>query len=168
MLFRSYRVEVARPRQDVHLKDLDPEIYPGERSQTSAENRLLSQEMLCIEPPSIKEEYDWEAISTAMGGENGVSIKDRRFQFKLFKNVFLGSEAVEWLMINERATREEAILMGELMLQQGIIHHVLDEHNFKDEPLFYRFYNDEVKANINTNANSSEHGIDSKLQDDSE
>ena len=165
---RKYGVEVARRRQDIHLKDLDPEIYGGERSQTSAEDRLLSQEMLSIEPPSIKEEYDWEAISTAMGGENGVSIKDRRFHFKLFKNVFLGSEAVEWLMINERATREEAILMGELMLQQGIIHHVLDEHNFKDEPLFYRFYNHEVEANINTNANGSEHGIDSKLQDDAE
>ena len=165
---RKYGVEVARPRQDIHLKDLDPEIYGGERSQTSAEDRLLSQEMLSIEPPSIKEEYDWDAISTAMGGENGVSIKDRRFNFKLFKNVFLGSEAVEWLMINERATREEAILMGELMLQQGIIHHVLDEHNFKDEPLFYRFYNHEVEANINTNTNGSEHGIDSKLQDDSE
>ena len=165
---RKYGVEVARPRQDIHLKDLDPEIYAGERSQTSAEYRLLPQEIPSIEPPSIREEYDWEAISTAMGGENGVSIKDRRFQFKLFKNVFLGSEAVEWLMINERATREEAILMGELMLQQGIIHHVLDEHNFKDEPLFYRFYNDEVEANINTNANGSEHGIDSKLQDDSE
>ena len=165
---RKYGVEVARRRQDIHLKDLEPEIYGGERSQTSAEDRLLSQEMLSIEPPSIKEEYDWEAISTAMGGENGVSIKDRRFQFKLFKNVFLGSEAVEWLMINERATREEAILMGELMLQQGIIHHVLDEHNFKDEPLFYRFYNHEVEANINTNANGSEHGIDSKLQDDAE
>lgn len=165
---RKYGVEVARRRQDIHLKDLEPEIYGGERSQTSAEDRLLSQEMLSIEPPSIKEEYDWEAISTAMGGENGVSIKDRRFHFKLFKNVFLGSEAVEWLMINERATREEAILMGELMLQQGIIHHVLDEHNFKDEPLFYRFYNHEVEANINTNANGSEHGIDSKLQDDAE
>ncbi|ABG50228.1 MscS Mechanosensitive ion channel [Trichodesmium erythraeum IMS101] len=165
---RKYGVEVARRRQDIHLKDLDPEIYGGERSQTSAEDRLLSQEMLSIEPPSIKEEYDWEAISTAMGGENGVSIKDRRFHFKIFKNVFLGSEAVEWLMINERATREEAILMGELMLQQGIIHHVLDEHNFKDEPLFYRFYNHEVEANINTNANGSEHGIDSKLQDDAE
>lgn len=165
---RKYGVEVARRRQDIHLKDLEPEIYGGERSQTSAEDRLLSQEMLSIEPPSIKEEYDWEAISTAMGGENGVSIKDRRFHFKIFKNVFLGSEAVEWLMINERATREEAILMGELMLQQGIIHHVLDEHNFKDEPLFYRFYNHEVEANINTNANGSEHGIDSKLQDDAE
>jgi hypothetical protein len=43
----------------------------------------------------------------------------------------------------EKSTREEAILMGQLMVQQGIIHHVLDEHDFKDELLFYRFYLDE-------------------------
>ncbi len=165
---RKYGIEVARPQQDLHLKDLDPEIYAWMRSQTPVEYRLLPQEIPSIEPPPNKEEYDWEAISSAMRGENGVSIKDRRFQFKLFKNVFLGSEAVEWLMINERATREEAILMGELMLQQGIIHHVFDEHNFKDEPLFYRFYHDEVEVNINTNSNSSENGIDSNLQDDSD
>ncbi|WP_426581399.1 mechanosensitive ion channel domain-containing protein [Dapis sp. BLCC M229] len=165
---RKYGVEVARPQQDLHLKDLDPEIYAWMRSQTPVEYRLLPQEIPSIELPPIKEEYDWEVISSAMRGENGVSIKDRRFQFKLFKKVFLGSEAVEWLMINERATREEAILMGELMLQQGIIHHVFDEHNFKDEPLFYRFYNDEIEANINTNSNSSENEIDSNLQDDSE
>ncbi|MDJ0517544.1 MAG: mechanosensitive ion channel [Trichodesmium sp. MO_231.B1] len=165
---RKYGVEVARPQQDLHLKDLDPEIYAWMRSQTPVEYRLLPQEIPTIEPPPTKEEYDWEAISSAMRGENGVSIKNRRFQFKLFKNVFLGSEAVEWLMINERATREEAILMGELMLQQGIIHHIFDEHHFKDEPLFYRFYNDEVEANINTNSNNSENEIDSNLQDDSD
>ncbi|WP_371357521.1 hypothetical protein, partial [Hydrocoleum sp. CS-953] len=58
-------------------------------------------------------------------------------------------------------TREEAILMGELMLQQGIIHHVFDEHNFKDEPLFYRFYSDEVESNVSTNSNMEEDEIDS-------
>ncbi|OZH52768.1 mechanosensitive ion channel protein MscS [Hydrocoleum sp. CS-953] len=158
---RKYGVEVPRPQQDLHLKDLDPELYAWVRSQTPVEYRPLPQEIPTIEPPSSKEEYDWEAISSAMGGENGVSIKDRRFQFKLFKNVFLGSEAVEWLMINERATREEAILMGELMLQQGIIHHVFDEHNFKDEPLFYRFYSDEVESNVSTNSNMEEDEIDS-------
>jgi len=157
---RKYGVEVARPQQDLHLKDLDPEIYAWMRSQTPVEYQVLPQEIPSIEPPPTKEEYDWEAVSSAMRGENGISIKDRRFQFKLFKNVFLGSEAVEWLMINERATREEAILMGELMLQQGIIHHVLDEHNFKDEPLFYRFYNDEVEANINSNSNSLGNEVD--------
>lgn len=59
-------------------------------------------------------------------------------------------------MIHERATREEAILMGQLMLEQGIIHHVLDEHNFKDEPLFYRFYNDEIESNLSTNSQMKE------------
>ena len=164
---RKYGVEVARPQQDLHLKDLDPEIYAWMRSQTPVEYQVLPQEIPSIEPPPSKEEYDWEAISSAMRGENGVSIKDRRFQFKLFKNVFLGSEAVDWLMINERSTREEAILMGELMLQQGIIHHVFDEHNFKDEPLFYRFYHHEVESNLSTNSHSSENGSDSKLEDDS-
>ena len=159
---RKYGVEVPRPQQDLHLKDLDPELYAWVRSQTPVEYRPLPQEIPSIEPPSIKEEYDWEAISRAMRGENGVSIKDRRFQFKLFKNVFLGSEAVEWLMINERATKEEAILMGELMLKQGIIHHIFDEHNFKDEPLFYRFYNDEVESNLSTNSNMEEDEIDSE------
>lgn len=146
---RKYGVEVARPQQDLHL---DPEIYAWLRSQTPMEHRLHPEEIPSIEPPAIKEEYDWEAIATAMRGTNGVSIKDRKFQFKKFKNVFFGSDAVEWLMIHERATREEAVLMGQLMLQQGIIHHVLDEHNFKDEPLFYRFYNDEVESNLSTNS----------------
>ncbi|NEO58033.1 MAG: mechanosensitive ion channel [Okeania sp. SIO3B5] len=149
---RKYGVEVARPQQDLHLKDLDPEIYAWLRSQTPVKYRPEPQETPSMEPPAIKEEYDWEAIATAMRGANGVSIKDRKFQFKKFKNVFFGSDAVEWLMIHERATREEAILMGQLMLEQGIIHHVLDEHNFKDEPLFYRFYNDEIESNLSTNS----------------
>lgn len=72
--------------------------------------------MLFIELLFIKEEYDWEVIFIVMGGENGVFIKDRWFYFKIFKNVFLGLEVVEWLMINEWVIREEVILMGELML----------------------------------------------------
>ncbi|NES78903.1 MULTISPECIES: mechanosensitive ion channel domain-containing protein [unclassified Okeania] len=145
---RKYGVEVARPQQDLHIKDLDPEIYAWLRSQTPVEYQSQPEEIPSIEPPAIKEEYDWGAIATAMRGANGVSIKDRKFQFKKFQNVFFGSDAVEWLMIHERATREEAILMGQLMLEQGIIHHVLDEHNFKDEPLFYRFYDDETSDNF--------------------
>lgn len=138
---RQYGVDVPRPQQDLHLKDLDPEISAWVRSQTPIEYRPQPQDLPVIEAPAIRAEYDWEAIATAMGGPQGVEIKDRRFQFKVFQNVFLGSDAVEWLMIHERATREEAILMGQLMLEQNIIHHVLDEHDFKDEPLFYSFYN---------------------------
>ena len=144
---REYGIEVPRPQQDFNLGAIEPEISAWIKSQTPAEYRVQMPDVSHLEPPTVEEEYDWDAIATKMQAENGVSIKDRRFQFKVFPNVFLGSEAVEWLMVNERATRAEAILMGKLMVQQGIIRHVLDEHDFKDEPLFYRFCDREKNAN---------------------
>lgn len=136
---RQYGIEVPRPQQDLHFGVIQPEISAWIKSQTPAEYKVQMPEKTHLELPTIKDEYDWEAIATKMQGKNGVSIKDRRFQLKVFPNVFLGSEAVEWLMVNEGATREEAILMGKLMVEQGIIHHVLQEHDFKDEALFYKF-----------------------------
>ncbi len=136
---RKYGIEVPGPQQELHLKNIEPEISAWVRSQIPKDYQPQPQEILAIEEPIIREEYDWEAITTAMRGPNGIEIKERRFQLKVFPNVFLGSEAVEWLMIHERATREEAILIGQLMLKHGIIHHVLNEHDFKDDPLFYRF-----------------------------
>ena len=54
--------------------------------------------------------------------------------------VFLGSEAVDWMVNNEFAnTREEAVLLGQEMLQNDVFHHVAYDHTFKDEYLFYRF-----------------------------
>lgn len=100
---------------------------------------------LVPELPVVHDEYDWEAIAAAMQGQNGVEIKDRRFRLKLFRRVFLGSDAVNWLMIHEQATRSEALTIGQLMVKQRMIHHVLDEHDFKDEALFYRFYADEIE-----------------------
>ncbi|MBO1348275.1 MAG: mechanosensitive ion channel [Hormoscilla sp. GUM202] len=94
-------------------------------------------------PPVVQPEYDWQAIVSQMRGPSGVEIKDRRSNLKSFGKCFVGSEAVDWLMEHEKATREEAILIGELMVSERLIHHVLDEHGFNDGPLFYRFYADE-------------------------
>lgn len=142
---RRYGIEVPRPQQDLHLKDLNPEISAWVRSatahlsQTPEDDRPQPREFPPLEEPEIREEYDWDAIAAAMRGPEGVPVKDRRFQFKVFPDVFLGSDAVEWLMVHERATREEAILMGQLMLEMGIINSALNENKFQDEPLFYRF-----------------------------
>jgi len=142
---RRYGIEVPRPQQDLHLKDLNPEISAWVRSatahlsQTPEDDRPQPREFPPPEEPEIREEYDWDAIAAAMRGPEGVPVKDRRFQFKVFPDVFLGSDAVEWLMVHERATREEAILMGQLMLEMGIINSALNENKFQDEPLFYRF-----------------------------
>jgi potassium efflux system protein len=47
------------------------------------------------------------------------------------------------LVEKQNYTREEAIELGQILLERGIIHHVLDQHHFKDSYLFYRFCDDE-------------------------
>jgi hypothetical protein len=78
-----------------------------------------------------------------MRGPNGVSIKDRQHRWDVYLKCFVGSEAVKWLMGTQKLNLHQAIYMGQLLIDRGLIHHVLDRHNFKNEYLFYRFYEDE-------------------------
>lgn len=84
-----------------------------------------------------------EAISVAkeLQGKNGVEIKDRWFKLRLYSNCFIGSEMVSWLVQNKKITPEEAIAIGQSLLKQDLIHHVHNDHDFKNEFLFYRFKN---------------------------
>jgi hypothetical protein len=86
-----------------------------------------------------------EALIAQMRGSDGIEIKDRRYRLRLFSSCFVGSEAVTWLMQQQNATREEAIRVGQILVERGIIHHVTDEHTFDDSYLFYRFYEDETE-----------------------
>lgn len=81
-----------------------------------------------------------------MRGEQGLDIKTRRYQLKLYKRCFIGSEAVDWLVNNLKISRQQAVAIGKKLISKKIIHHVNDEHLFKDAPLFYRFYEDEEKS----------------------
>lgn len=84
------------------------------------------------------------ALIRDMRGPYGVEIKDRRYHLRVFSNCFVGSDAVAWLMHHQKATAEEAIRIGRLLVERGIFHHVTDEHTFEDQYLFYRFYEDEI------------------------
>lgn len=171
---RKYGIEVPFPQRDLHIKTPDSNPIFQNRLQANGLNYpqfdTVSEKNL-IEELIIRDEYDWDDIVSKMRGENGIEIKDRRFQFKLFPKCFLGTDAVNWLIIHEKSTRQEAILMGQLMLKQGIIHHVLDEHDFKDELLFYRFYMDEEsirppQQRPQRNYDRDEAGRESDITDD--
>lgn len=86
---------------------------------------------------------DIEALVRAMREPGGVEIEDRRHRMNLYPRCFVGSEAVEWLMQTQNCSREDAIDLGQLLVERGIIHHVLDEQPFRDDYVFYRFYVDE-------------------------
>jgi hypothetical protein len=80
-----------------------------------------------------------------MRSEKGVEIKTRRHKLKLFQYCFLGNEAVTWISNRTKLSREDAVKLGQKMLEKGFFFHVLDESQFKDEELFYRFKQDEGK-----------------------
>jgi small-conductance mechanosensitive channel len=82
-------------------------------------------------------------LERRMRGAEGVERTDRRHHLQVYPCCFLGDAAVDWLVDVEGLTRQEAIDVGNLMLERDQLHHVLDEHSFEDRPLFYRFRADD-------------------------
>lgn len=79
--------------------------------------------------------------------KKNVSIKDRRYRLTTYKDCFVGSEAVQWLVTSGTAqTRQDAINLGLLLQDAGIIEHCLRDHDFKDEELFYKFIPDSERG----------------------
>jgi len=60
----------------------------------------------------------------------------------------VGSEAVDWLIERRDelglATRKDAVALGQMLIDRGVIHHVVNRQPFKDGYKFYRFYRDET------------------------
>jgi hypothetical protein len=70
----------------------------------------------------------------------GVPCKDRKWLLRTYKNCFVGREAVDWFINNHyAANREDAVSLGNLLLNNLIFRHVTRDHIFKDEYKFYRF-----------------------------
>ncbi|MGD1857821.1 MAG: DEP domain-containing protein [Leptolyngbyaceae cyanobacterium] len=82
---------------------------------------------------------DLKKLAVQMQKTNGVVIKDRLYNLKIYSRCFVGSEAVQWLMSNFDLTLREAERIGQRMLERNIIRHVVDEQDFRDAYLFYRF-----------------------------
>ncbi|MDJ1178097.1 mechanosensitive ion channel [Roseofilum sp. BLCC_M91] len=146
LYLEQYGIQIPFPQRDLHLKlpGLE-EVTDTWLKQQGRENWQPSPVPI-PEPPKIQPEYNWEDIIQRMRGPEGLSIRDRRYGLKVFSHCFTGTETVDWLVKHEQATRDEAIMMGQMMLDMGIFHHVLDEHEFEDSPLFYRFYADETPS----------------------
>jgi pyruvate/2-oxoglutarate dehydrogenase complex dihydrolipoamide dehydrogenase (E3) component len=80
-----------------------------------------------------------------------LDIRDRKYGFpsKTYPKCFVGSEAVAQLVEEGIASDEEdAVHIGNMMLNAGVFHHVLDAHPFKNENLFYRFVSDEDHGTV--------------------
>ena len=117
-----------------HIIAGSSESSSGTKSKSSSNSKAATQRI------SVRQ------LAVEMRSENGVEIKTRRHKLKLFQRSFLGNEAVDWIVKKVKVSREDAIALGQKMIDKGIFQHVTEEHQFKDEPLFYRFNEDKGKS----------------------
>nr|XP_020024469.1 integral membrane protein GPR155 isoform X2 [Castor canadensis] len=67
-------------------------------------------------------------------------VKERRCGAKTSAGTFCGCDLVNWLIeIGLASDRGEAVIYGDRLVQGGVIQHITNEYEFRDEYLFYRF-----------------------------
>ncbi|WP_160148353.1 mechanosensitive ion channel domain-containing protein [[Leptolyngbya] sp. PCC 7376] len=155
---RRYNISIPFPQRDLNLRATDINAILHERDQEQGDRPITPKTITPSTSNLLKDISKYSAIlqtpkniTTAeitqlikqMRSDDGLDIKDHRFRLTKYPKSFIGSEAVSWIVQTQKATREAAVRLGQLLVERGIIHHVTDEHAFKDEYLFYRFYEDE-------------------------
>lgn len=83
-----------------------------------------------------------EQIAATLRGDQGVEVKDRWHRARRYSSCFIGSEAVTCLQSAYDISLAEAIRYGQLLVENGFVHHVTGQHLFENEFLFYRFQQD--------------------------
>lgn len=70
----------------------------------------------------------------------GVELRDRRWFTRMHLKCFRGDEMTNWLLgvFKDLSTREEAIEMGNDLMNRGIFTHVRHKHEFRDGNYFYQ------------------------------
>ncbi|KAG0667785.1 vacuolar membrane-associated protein iml1 [Maudiozyma exigua] len=74
-------------------------------------------------------------------GKDKLTLVNRKWHWKKHLNCFIGSEMVSLLVKNftDISTRDEAVIYGQKLMDEGLFHHVLNTHSFLDGHYFYQF-----------------------------
>ncbi|XP_065696503.1 lysosomal cholesterol signaling protein isoform X2 [Patagioenas fasciata] len=67
-------------------------------------------------------------------------VKGRRCGAQISTGIFFGCDLVNWLMqVGLASDRGEAVMYGDRLMKGGVIQHITNEFEFRDEYLYYRF-----------------------------
>lgn len=116
------------------------EAYVNELLRTGAEPR----------PGPIKDAYvdayqlessglNAARLLEAMRGPNGVAVGDRSWRGRSYRDCFVASQAVDWLVARFGMRRPAALRTCAFLWRTDRIHHVLRQAAFDDDFLFFRF-----------------------------
>ncbi|KAL9120248.1 MAG: hypothetical protein Q9187_003197 [Circinaria calcarea] len=105
------------------------ETNEGKPSQLLPENDLYERTNLNL-----------ASLAQAIQSDRGVKLMDRRWHWRLHYNCFIGIEFTTWLLNNFKDvdSREEAVELGNELMESGLFQHVEQRHNFRDGNFFYQ------------------------------
>lgn len=141
----DYLLEEALSKQPQATAEeiLDTLVSQIPSPQRAKEFKELLQPL--VQPKTDKiSSIDLQHLATQMRGNGGLEITNRRHHFKTHTKCFTGAGAVNWLTQTLKISPEEAVRLGQRLIDAKLIHHVTDDYPFRAENLFYRFYVDEV------------------------
>ena len=99
--------------------------------------------------PKVEDPYNTRWSKTklkeiAKQARQKVEVKDRTYHLKTYSDCFIAREMTQWLLDSGHAAyRLQAIELGQALVENLHICHVVRDHNFKDDYLFFRFMVDE-------------------------
>jgi len=110
------------------------------------------------------EEFKQDLENIAIKFKENVKLEDRKFRLKTYKQVFVGTDAVDYLIKSGAAiSRQDAVELGKALQQMNIFEHVLRDHGFEDEYLFYRFLEENERGTYAVDENTGQKVMWSKF-----
>jgi hypothetical protein len=101
--------------------------------------------------------------------EDYVAVKDRRYRLKLYKDCFIGSDAVTCLheiltKFDARYSRKHAEILGQNLAKKfRLFQHVTNDHPLQDDYFMYRFTHKESRATLLEDKDGDEKLLDDLL-----
>lgn len=154
---RHHKIEIPFPQRDLHLRSTHiDELLKSLRelgldrggntpAQSWPDRPLLKSEDKAVGSSGkieLGKSVNLDDIINQMQGAEGLEIKDRWYRQNLYPACFIGAEAVDWLMKTRNCQKNEALVLGQLLCDRSLIHHVSDDLPFMDGYHFYRFSTD--------------------------
>jgi hypothetical protein len=123
-----------------------PQDQTGAGASQQEPGRASPDQIPTTEPATKKSDVDpipvgcRSLFDIATELRRNVEVSERTYYFRAFEECFVGSEAVSALIsLGHADSVEEAELLGNALVAKQLMMHVVGEHGFKNEYLFYHF-----------------------------
>lgn len=134
---------------DIMYQTRNPSAIVAAESENVAESDATGRPVQLLPESDLYQRINFKTadLATTIQSEKGVRMLDRRWHWRLHYNCFIGFELTSWLLQNFRDvdTRDEAVDLGNELMNSGMFKHVEQRHNFRDGNYFYQIA-DEYRA----------------------